>query len=259
MHSQPGYPRGSEYLAPGLGRSPLESALPWLLVAVAREHLLFRKRIRIEQTLRTRPTALWRCRLDQREFILGETGVGGTSVGTTLDWLRPRIAPVFAVFSGFAGALVPDLRVGDVVRATGVVDPAGTVSETGFSFDIPGRVGRLLTSDVLVALPAAKAELARRHDALAVDMESSYFAAWCQRQAVPWACVRVVSDDAHTPISKDVFELLEDGRVSAWRLMKAIVRRRAILGELRHLGRATHIASQQIAEILTAAARHHKA
>jgi adenosylhomocysteine nucleosidase len=231
-------------------------SLPWLLVAVAREHLVFRRRIQFVQTLRTRPTSVWRCRLAGRDFILAETGVGGAMVGQTLDWLLERGTPRHAVFAGFAGALVDDLRVGDSVRSTGVVDPAGGLHVSDLALSLPGREGRLMTSDHLVDSPEAKKALALKYDALAVDMESSHFATWCARRAVAWACVRVVSDDVRTPVARDVFELLEDGRVSAWGVTKALFRRPALVRELLHLGRATAKAAHTIADVLAVAARH---
>jgi len=236
----------------------LKSPLPWLLVAVAREHRDFRRRVRIEQTLRERPTSIWRCRLDQVEFILGETGVGGEMVGQTLDWLAEIEAPRFAFLAGFAGALADDLRVGDGVRAEAVVDPSGVRWPATLPNNSNYRAGALLTCDRLLATPDDKVRHAQAHGAHTVDMETSYVAAWCHRRNVPWGCVRVVSDDVRTPVSKDVFELLEDGRVSPWRLTKALVRRPLLVRELMHLQRATSVAAATIAAALVEALHHGK-
>ncbi len=222
---------------------------PWLLVAVPREHLAFRRHVRILATLRDKPTSIWRCSLDGREFLLGETGVGGAMVHQTLDWLLSIEKPQFVFLAGFAGALADDLSVGDGVLASGVVDPSGVLRPTTKSFD-GHRIGTLYTSDRLISSPEEKSRLAKTHGAVAVDMETSYLAEWCDRNAIPWGCLRAVSDDVRTPVSREVFELLEDGRVSVWRLAKALVRRPALVRELIHLQRATSLAAETIAAAL---------
>jgi nucleoside phosphorylase len=233
----------------------VKSPLPWLLVAVPREHRDFRRRVRFEQTLRDRPTSIWRCRLGSSEFILGETGVGGLMVGQTLDWLAERELPRFVFLAGFAGALADDLSVGDGVQAVAVVDPSGVRWDATLPPNSSFRTGTLLTSDRLLTTPDEKFRHAQRHEAHTVDMETSYVAAWCARRNTPWGCVRVVSDDVRTPVSKDVFELLEDGRVSPWRLTKALLRRPMLTRELIHLGRATATAATTIARAFAEALR----
>ena len=227
--------------------------LPWLLVAVEREHLFFRRRCEILETLRRDPINAWRCRVGQRDFILAETGVGGDSVRRTLDWLRTVAPPASAIFAGFCGALVDDLRVGDAVWADAVVDGAGQTWVNDFrGFEAQGRSslgfrrGRIITSDHLVDTGEAKRDLAAKSGAIVVEMESSYFAEWCRVHEVPWGCLRVVSDDARTNVSKDVFDLLEGGRVSPWRLMRGIVRRPSLIGDLLHLRKATNHAASVI-------------
>ncbi len=176
-------------------------------------------------------------------------------VRQSLDLLRTIASPRFVFLAGFAGALADDLQVGDGVFASGVVDPCGVLRSTTITFALPHRIGTLLTSDRLIATPIEKLGLAKTHGAVAVDMETSYVAEWCERHAVPWGCMRAVSDDVRTPVSKDVFELLENGRVSPWRLAKALVRRPALVRELIQLQRATGKAAATLAAALLAAAR----
>lgn len=226
-------------------------SMPWLLVAVPRERRRFRPRI--TRTLRTKPTPLFQCELDGRPFLLGETGVGGVRVVETLDWLRPRLPPTFVFMAGFAGALTEDLRVGDGISVGGVVCPRGTAHDATLALPLTLRPGRILTSDHFIGEPVEKRRLATEHGTLAVEMETAYVAAWCASHDVPWGGVRAISDDAHAPIHRDVFELFEDG-VSAWRVMKAIARNVAIIRDLRRLAHATHLASGTIAEALALAA-----
>lgn len=174
-------------------------------------------------------------------------------VRQTLDWLAQAHSPRFVFLAGFGGALNSDLSVGDAVLADHVFGPGGERYAATLTIPFDRRRGTLLTSDRLIADPAEKRSLAERHQAQAVDMETSYLAAWCHEHGVPWGCVRAVSDDAATPISRDVFEILEAGRVSPWRLTKAIARRPALVRELLHLRRGTEKACDTIALALQSA------
>ena len=177
------------------------------------------------ETLRRNPTNVWRCRLGPRDFILAETGVG------------------------------------DAVWADSVVDAAGKIWVPDFGvFEAEGRSsqgfrrGRIFTSDHLAATADAKRDLAGKSGAMVVEMESAYFAEWCRVHQVPWNCLRVVSDDVRTNVSKDVFDLLEGGRVSPRRLMVGIVRRPGLVGDLLRLrkaaNRAAYVIDAQLTELL---------
>src|SRR5206468_124184 len=101
------------------------------------------------------------------------------------------------ISAGFAGALDPALRVGDVLAATNFSD-----------FDLLARVknaepagerfffGPLVTVDAVVETVEAKKELAQRCGAVAVDMETSAIHAVCAEAGVPMLSLRVISDTA---------------------------------------------------------------
>ena len=222
--------------------------IPWLLVAVPREHRAYGRGEITE--VRRKPTSAWHCIVGDTRYMFAETGVGGAMVRKTLDWLRAYELPPFVFMAGFAGALVEDLDVGDGVHVGAVVGPDGVRREATLPLDLPYRVGTLVTSDRMIGEPNEKRKLAETHHAIVVDMETSYVASWCEERGVPWGCVRVVSDDVRTPLSKDVFDLLENGRVSLWRLTKAICRRPSIIDELLKLRRATNKAADEIASAL---------
>jgi len=220
--------------------------LPWLMTALPREHGRFRP-----LQVATLRAGAWRCRCDDREFLLAETGMGGVQVRQTLEALAQSGLPSYVFLAGFAGALHRKLRVGAAVLADAVVGPDGVSHPATLALTLPYPRGTLLTSDRLIDSPADKRRLAETTGAVAVDMETSYVAEWCERRHVPWGCLRVVTDAAETPVSNDVFDLLENGRVSPWRLTRALIRRPSIVRELLELGRATNEAAKVIAEALT--------
>jgi adenosylhomocysteine nucleosidase len=207
-----------------------------------------------------------------------ETGVGVDAAERALRWVFSNSGPADVVMTGFAGALVPELAVGDLLLATEVCDEAGarwpTTSDSfsSFSRDPQGSApddkalpfgsrlnglsgvkisrGPLLTISGLVADPAEKQRLGQLHRCLAADMESAAVARLCHEHGVPFACLRAISDDAATGLSPGLARVLCGGRVSAWRLLTHLVRRPWGMGELLRLGRDTQHAARTLAMAL---------
>ena len=233
---------------------------PCILFALGRESRDFRREFRRQQRF---PGAPCRARFHGPSWLsvlLLETGVGAEHTQRALDWLfAPPVMegvpyrPQLVLAAGFAGALKADLRVGDVVLASEVVDSTGKGYATTWPEELPAgpwqpslHQGRLLTMPRLVATPVEKLRLAEEHGALAVDMESAVIAAACSKRAIPFGCVRVISDDATTSLSPRLVELLSRCRVSPWRFAGAFMRSPALLLEMMRLARHTRFAAKQL-------------
>jgi adenosylhomocysteine nucleosidase len=192
--------------------------------------------------------------------LVVETGIGQANVARALDWLltKPLLGnvpyvPPFIIFAGYAGALVDSLRVGDIVLANEIVDEHGGRWPTTWPGALPeGRWtpplhrGRLLTVDHMTATPSEKRTLAGQHQAIAVEMESAFFAARCTKAEIPFTCVRAISDAASTALSPALATLLEGGAVSPWRAFRAVLRQPSLVPEFWRLARDTKHASDQL-------------
>ncbi len=107
---------------------------------------------------------------------------------------------------GIAGGLAPDLKPGTLIAADAVAGPDGRRWPVdaawlgGFKKSLPDGLdvvgGLIAGSDVPVVTPAAKSDLARRSEALAVDMESHAVAAAAAAANVPFLVVRALADPA---------------------------------------------------------------
>jgi nucleoside phosphorylase len=144
------------------------------------------------------------------------------------------------------------LRVGDIVLANEVVDEQGQSWRTTWPQTVPAtlRRDRLLTVDQITATPSEKRQLAERHQAVAVEMESAHFAARCTQAGIPFGCVRAISDEVTTSLSPVLASLLSGGTASPWRVMMALARRPGMLPELLRLARDTKRASEQLGLVL---------
>jgi adenosylhomocysteine nucleosidase len=159
--------------------------------------------------------------------LLGDTAVllvaNGPGRANALEALETacRVTTIGAVVStGFAGALTPQLHVGDVFLAQSVLE-FGTRVEYSVSLPEcagPAVRGRLLTIDSVAQDAATKAAL-RQTGADAVDMEAAALARAAQERQLPFYCVRAVSDDARTSFEVDFNAARRpDGTFSGWRI-----------------------------------------
>jgi len=141
--------------------------------------------------------------------------------------------PNLVIAAGFCGALVPTLRVGDIVTSP-----------------------RIFTATHLISTPHEKRQIAEQHGVDAVDMESSAIAEVCAERGVPFRAVRAVSDTVDTALSPELVRLLSGGNVSPWKAIRALVRKPALLGEFRRLARDTKLAARNLANELMRIVSH---
>jgi adenosylhomocysteine nucleosidase len=180
------------------------------------------------------------------------TGVGRRRTQVALEQiLTESDSPRYIIAAGFCGALLPTLRVGDIVIAREVVDVAGHTWPTHCTSTLQDKqCGRILTANGLIANAAEKRRLGEFHKADAVDMESAAVAEVCSARGVPFLAVRSVSDTVDTELSPELVRLLSGSNVSAWKAFGALLRKPALIGEFRRLARDTRLAARNLAEAL---------
>jgi len=110
------------------------------------------------------------------------------------------------ISTGFCGGLDPQLKLGDIVEATSVID-----FDTGRQYDSrPVRTsasrvrGTVLSRDRVAVTIEEKADLRRQANASAIEMEAAAVVPWAEARAIPFYCVRVVSDTARDAFPIDM-------------------------------------------------------
>lgn len=129
------------------------------------------------------------------------TGMGLEAASRATEALLAEMRPAFVLSGGFAGALDPRLRLGDVVVAENLSTPELLVRSDGI-----GRLGKLVSRARPAELVEEKAALFRETGALVVDMETEAIAAACHRAGVPLLAIRAISDTAHDPLPAPLAE-----------------------------------------------------
>ncbi len=126
---------------------------------------------------------------------VGDTGEQRERLARFLAEAAPRLRRL--IVSGFAGALRPGVRVGDLVLGENHTDPALLGPVRAALAGEPLDVGAICTRAAAVETAAAKAALhAATGGALAVDMETAWVAAAAKAAGLPTVSLRVISDAA---------------------------------------------------------------
>ncbi|MHB2025165.1 MAG: phosphorylase family protein [Elusimicrobiota bacterium] len=124
-----------------------------------------------------------------KTVTLIQTGMGPQSAERALSGLPTAgINPGIVVSAGFAGALKPNIRPGDII-VDAPISCAPAPRPRGLSI----HFGRIVSVES-VASAAQKHDLGSRSDALAVDMETGAIKAWAGRRSVPAVAARVILD-----------------------------------------------------------------
>jgi adenosylhomocysteine nucleosidase len=172
------------------------------------------------------------------QHVTVQAGVGRIRAAEGARLLIRRFSPQALASFGFAGGLAPGLAQGALIIATEVVyegssrtvvaanrDLVEQLQAAADAEELPVRQGRLVTSQHLVADPAAKAALRARSGASAVDMETAGIAEVAHAAGLPWVAVRAIVDRAEESLPAACLTVLrQDGSVAPGRLIQSICR-----------------------------------
>ena len=170
-----------------------------------------------------------------KDVVIARAGVGKVNAAVCAQTMALIYEPELIINSGVSGALAPELRVGDVVIGTDVVqhdvdttamgDEPGfvsTVDRLSFPLDnfastaiaaaaeelgIRAVRGRIASGDQFVASTARKEEIVRLFSAVTCEMEAGAIAHVCFLNHIPCAVIRCISDGGNeeAPMSYEEF------------------------------------------------------
>jgi len=173
-------------------------------------------------------------------------GIGAEAARRATQAAIELYQPETVVSVGFVGALVPELRVGDVVVPSRVVD-----SRDGSSWTCDGGKG-ILVSAMHVTDAHGKQELAKAYSACAVDMEAAAVAQGASPRGLKFAAVKAVSDELNFVVPTVETAITSDGRFHAGCFLLYVTVRPWLWARVVRLGRDSHRASAALALALRA-------
>lgn len=184
------------------------------------------------------------CFFENDDVALVCGGVGAEPARRAAEAVIAIYAPAVVYSAGFAGALDPRLRVGDVMQPQSVVN-AGD----GSRVSLDGGNG-VLVSFGSIANPAQKAKLRESFAAQAVDMEAAAVARAAEARGVEFAVLKVISDefDFSFPAMEGFVD--SDGRFSETRFALYAAVRPWLWAQVARLARNSGRASRSLCESL---------
>lgn len=162
--------------------------------------------------------------------VLRGSGVETIALGSGSAPLEDRLVPLCAVVSfGMAGALGPDLRLGDWVIGTRTCGAFAAECDpqwrTALARQLPGaRLGSCYADGHLIADSTEKKRLFQSTGALIADMESHRVAKAAASLGVPFAVLRCISDEAaHSLPPAIAVAMRPDGGIALAGILRSII------------------------------------
>lgn len=203
-----------------------------------------------------------------REFTFYESdyvvvvcgGIGAECARRAGEAAVTKYSPELLISAGAAGALVPELHVGDVVFPTVVVDTGdGSRHETAIRDAALGKTPlarTVLASFAEIAGSAQKRQLAKSYGAHAVDMESAGVARVAQIHALSFLAVKGISDDLTLDLS-ELNRFVRHGQFATIPFVLYVAVRPWLWLKMIQLARNTRLASENLCAWLRESALTH--
>ena len=191
--------------------------------------------------------------LMKRQVVVVKSGLGKVQSAICVQTLITHFNASSVIFTGVAGALNPELEIGDIVISKDCIQH--DIDGTGLGFkqgQIPYsdirvflaskslseaamnsaknlnlRVieGRILTGDQFVTDIEKAKQLRKDFKGDCVDMEGASVAHVCMLNNIPFVIIRSISDRADHSASVDFPEFLKSSSKNCFKLVKEIVKR----------------------------------
>jgi adenosylhomocysteine nucleosidase len=180
---------------------------------------------------------------DDKVLICG--GIGALAARRAAEALIALFSPETVYSVGFAGALDPRLKVGDVIHPRRVIN-AGD----GSSISLNEGDG-VLVSFGSVASPAQKRKLRDSFDAQAVDMEAAAVFRAAEAHGISFGAIKAISDETDFDFPETERFVDPEGRFSEMKFALFTALRPWLWGRVWRLARNSHRAAQCLRSHLT--------
>lgn len=147
---------------------------------------------------------------------------------------------------GFAGALNPDLSVGDIL-----FDEDENAGLKGRLVELGAKPGGFYCTEKVATTKQEKEVLRNTSNADAVEMESAAIRSICREKKIPSATIRVISDAADEDLPLDFNEVMTaDYRLSMAKLLGKLLREPKKIPQLMEFQGKTVFAARRLDELL---------
>jgi len=176
-------------------------------------------------------------------------GIGAEVARRAADAMIVRYSPELLISAGVAGALVPELHVGETIFPSTVIDTQdGSRHQTAIHNAALG--GSSLARTVLASYPeiasvAQKQQLAKSYGAHAVDMEAAAVARAAQAHNLSFLAIKAISDESNFELP-EMSRFIRDGKFLTKRFILHVALRPWLWLKMIRLARNTQLASHSL-------------
>lgn len=213
----------------------------------------------------------FRFNVGSRDVLLLESGMGILNAAKAAQQMLAACKPEVLVNFGFAGAVAPELHVGDIIIAQRVLfrhnrlfsEEPGIAPERaeqtarvlGGISGVPFKsaLGTLVTTSGIVSKKELLGQLPQNAPVPAVDMETSAIAQVARKERVPLMAIRAISDDADEELEFSIEEFTDRNmKISLPRVLLSVAKKPRIIPQLLRLAKNSKIAGEHLATALMA-------
>ncbi len=231
--------------------------------AVKEEIAGIKRAMNISDHVRLGKTSVWSGKWEKKNIVLVRSGVGKLRARDTVLQVIDHFQPEVLISIGYAGAVQPELNIGDLVIADVILEAKGE----GEYFPDPNWLGRargischdgvkafvggLLTVDGVIHDPASKQELGERYSVQAVEMETSAIAGVAEERGLPLLSLRAISDRLDQELLDSSSFLGSDGEISTLKAGWYVLTHPCAIKNALSLRAQTQIATQAMTRFLS--------
>lgn len=196
-------------------------------------------------------------RIGDHAVTISHTSVGAKKCNERIEELLHKARPRLVISSGFAGAVVEDFHVSDLILAENFSDRQLLTNAERILRDHKPKVTKLFTSKSIADSIAERNQIASASGAAAVDMETSAIVEICTAHGVPLLSLRAISDSPAEPFPAPPSVLfdIERQRPNYGRLIRYLLRYPASIASLSQfrlrIARVRAVLTDAIAALIT--------
>jgi adenosylhomocysteine nucleosidase len=231
--------------------------------AVKEEIAGIKQAMNISDHTRLGKTSAWPGKWKKQSIILVRSGVGRQRAEDATLQVIDHFQPSTLVSIGYAGAVQPELNVGDLVIADTIIEekrkekysPDSDWLNRAKNVSCPegfkAIVGGLLTVDNVIHDSLSKQELGKNYGVQAVEMETSAIAKVAEEKDVPLLSLRVISDRLDQELLDSSSFLGSDGEISTLKAGWYVLTHPSSIKSALSLRSQTQIATQALTKFLS--------
>jgi adenosylhomocysteine nucleosidase len=188
-----------------------------------------------------------------KQVVVCKSGVGKVNAAVTTQILIDRFAVEAVIFTGVAGALDPDLNIGDIVVSSECMQHDMDVTALGFPRGVipyeeksifpahsslrelavasaktlfEGRVkqGRVLSGDQFIASREVVSQLHSELQGTCTEMEGAAVAQVCSMNEIPYVVIRSMSDKADGSAHMNFTEFTKLASENSYKIVEDMIR-----------------------------------